>query len=499
MSPEDRTRPRFTGHDAKRPGSYLFGDDGKGWSAVKVYASGFRTFLILWSGQLLSLVGSALSGFALGVYVYQLTGSVTKIGLVYALSFLPLIAVSPMAGALVDRRGPRRALLESNIGCMLIMLVLAILLATHTFRWWHVYFVVSLTSVLTAMQMPAFEASVPALVAKKDLGRANGMRMFASAASGVLGPVVAGALLLAIKVQGVVLMDCLSFGFAIATLLVVRIPGARRDDQAAETSEPSTLTGDFKEGWRYVAARRGLLAMMGYLGAISFFIGVADVVITPLVLDFASARGLGAVMSIGAAGMLLTSLVMSVWGGPKRRVRGMYLFSLVMGGAIVLGSLRPNVALVALAAFLFLGAAPLIIAPSQSIVQTKVEPQLLGRVSALKNMITFTPQLVAYVLAGPLADDIFEPWVGRRHVGSSTFRTLVGDGTGRGIAFLLMVMGVLLAVTVGLAALYRPLRHVEEELPDVMSEAPEEMADGVADDDGVAGDEVTDPAAASTQ
>lgn len=493
MSPEDRTRPWFTGHDEARRGSYLFRDDVEGWSAVKVYASGFRTFLILWSGQLVSLVGSALSGFALGVYVYQLTGSVAKIGFVYALSFLPLIAVSPMAGALVDRRGPRRAMLEANIGSMLIMLVLAILLATHTFRWWHVYFVVSLTSVLTAMQMPAFEAAVPALVAKKDLGRANGMRMLASAASGILGPVAAGALLLTIKVQGVVLMDCLSFSFAIVTALAVRIPRPPQDE-SAESAEPTTLTGDFKEGWRYVAARRGLLAMMVYLGAISFFIGVADVLITPLVLDFASSRGLGAVMSIGAAGMLLTSVALSVWGGPKRRVRGMYAFSLVLAAAIVVGSLRPNVALVAVAAFLFLGAAPLIIGPSQSIVQTKVEPRLLGRAAALKNMITFTPQLIAYAVAGLLADDIFEPWVGREHVGSSAFRTLVGDGTGRGIAFLLMVMGVLMAVTVGLAALYRPLRRVEDELPDAV---PEEPAKAVGSEGAGRGTLATDPAAAS--
>lgn len=433
--------------------------------------SGFRTFVVLWAGQFVSLVGTFLSSFALGVYVYQVTGSVTMLGFVYALSFLPMILVSPVAGTLVDRWGNRTALLVSNAGAMLVALALALLFLTGGFQVWHVLVAVSLSSVLSALQLPAFESSVPLLVPKRHIGRANGMRMVATAASQVVAPVIAGALLLAIGIQGVILMDCLSFGFALVTLLFVRIPRPAHDDAGADAGSDggTAASGGFAEAWHYTRARPGLLALMVFLGAISFFIGFVDVLITPLVLRFASSGALGTVMSIGGVGMVASGIVMSVWGGPRRRVRGVLGFSLLLAAAIVLGSLRPNIALVAAAAFVFLGCTSIILGSSQSVWQTKVEPRLMGRVIALKNMIGLAPQLVAYATAGVVADQVFEPLVGRDEVRSPVLATLVGQGPGRGVATLMMLMGLLIAVTVVVAYAYPRLRHVEDELPDVVA------------------------------
>lgn len=442
--------------------------------------SGFRTFVILWCGQFVSLVGTFLTAFALGVYVYQLTGSVTTLGFVYALSFLPLILVSPIAGSLVDRWGNKRALLVSNVGSMLISLVLAGLLFTHTFKVWHVFVVVAAESVLSALQMPAFESSVPLLVPKRHIGRANGMRLVATATSQVLAPVTAGVLLLVIHIQGIVLMDCLSFGFAVLTLLFIRIPRAQHEDEVKVGGSP-TLVEDFREAWRYVVALPGLLALMVFLGAISFAIGFVDVLITPLVLAFASTDALGAVLSIGGVGMVATSVAMSAWGGPRRRVRGMLGFSLLLAAAIVMGSLRPSVPLIAVAAFIFLGCAAIIVGSSQSIWQTKVEPRLLGRVLALKNMIALAPQLIGYALAGVIADRVFQPLVGRDHVRSRVVAMLVGDGPGRGIALLVMLTGILIALLVVLAYMYPRLHNLEDELPDMIAE--DELPDAIAVDE----------------
>ncbi|MFD5843287.1 MFS transporter [Streptomyces chartreusis] len=433
-------------------------------------AAGFRAFVILWSGQFVSLTGSALSSFALGVYVYRLTDSVTTLGFVYALAFLPTILASPFTGSLVDRRGAKRALVVSNTGPMLVMSVLALLLVTDTFVAWHVYIVVTLNSLFRALQMPAFEASVPLLVPQRQLGRANGMRMLALAASQVLAPVAAGALLLAIDVEGIILMDCLSFGLALVTLLFVRIPRARHQ-AGPRTAGAWTLLSDFVQAWRYVVARRGLLALLLFVAALNFCAGFVDVLITPLVLAFASSDALGTVLSVGGVGMIATSLVMSAWGGPRRRVRSILGFSLMIAAATVIGSLRPNIALTALGAFLFLGGLAVIMGSNQSIWQTKVDPHLLGRAMALQNMVALTPQLLAYALAGVAADSLFEPLVGRDRVTSDAMAMLVGHGPGRGIALLLMSVGVLLAVFVLLAWFSPRLRHLEEELPDVASEA----------------------------
>jgi MFS family permease len=434
--------------------------------------TGFRAFVVLWCGQFVSLTGSALSGFALGVYVYQLTGSATALGFVLALSFLPMILCSPFTGSLADRWGARRSLLVTNTAAMTVMLALATLLFTDTFAVWHVYVVVVINSALRALSMPAFESAVPLLVPKRHIGRANGMRMVALATSQVLAPVGAGFLLLAIDIYGIILMDFLSYGCAIVILLIIRIPRVRRPDPVAAAGV-WTLLADFRQAWRYVTARRGLLVLLMFIGALNFSAGFVDLLLTPLVLAFESADALGAVLSIGGLGMIAAGVAMSVWGGPRRRVRGILLCSLVIAAATVLGSLRPNVMLIAAAAVLFLAALAIIIGCNQSIWQTKVEPQLLGRAMAMQNMVANTPQLLAYALAGLTADRVFEPLVGRDRVHSHLLTPLIGDGPGRGIALLLMIMGVLIALSVAAAAVSPRLRRLEDELPDMNAQEPE--------------------------
>jgi DHA3 family macrolide efflux protein-like MFS transporter len=447
---------------------------------MRASGSGVRAYLIVWAGQFLSLLGSGLTGFALGVYVYRLTGSATTLGLIFALGLLPAILVSPFTGALVDRWGVKRSLLVSNSAHMAITLVLAALLATDTFAVWHVYPIVVATSVVAALELPAFGALAPMLVHPDQLGRVNGLRMLAMATSEVLTPVTAGFLILAIGIDGIVLIDFASFGLAILSVAVVRIP------RAAPPAEPPadgrrSLLADFRQGWRYIAARPGLLALLVFLGAVNFSAGFIDLLITPLVLAFASADALGVVLSVGGVGMVVTSLAVSVWGGPRRRVRGVLGFSLVLAGATVLGSARPNVALVAVAAFVFMGALGIIISTNQAIWQSKVEPHMMGRAIAIVTMVAQAPQLVAYAVAGVAVDRVFEPLVGHDDVRSPVLATLVGDGPGRGIALLMMVVGALIAVSVAVAALNPRLRGLEDELPDVARQPDEPVPEPVAD------------------
>jgi MFS family permease len=185
-----------------------------------------------------------------------------------------------------------------------------------------------------------------------------------------------------------------------------------------------------------------------------------------MILAFASSGAAGTVLSIGGIGMVTTSLAMTVWGGPRRRMQGILGFTLVMAVATVVGSLRPNLTLLAVAAFVFMGALGIVIGSNRSLWQTKVEPHLLGRVMALQNMVASVPHMCAFALAGLVADQVFVPLVGRDRVRSPVLAMVVGDGPGRGFALLLMVMGLLLALCVVLAYLYPRLRHLEDELPD---------------------------------
>jgi DHA3 family macrolide efflux protein-like MFS transporter len=433
-------------------------------------STGLRAFVILWCGQFVSLTGSGLSGFALGVYAYQRTGSVTTLGVIFALAYLPLILVSPLTGALVDRWGPQRSMVVSNIGAALVMLSLAALLITKTFATWQIFVVVSVISVIGALQGPAFEASVPLLVPHRHLGRANGLRMVVMATSQLLAPVAAGFLLLAIGIGGIVLADCVSYAVALLTLAAVRVPRPAGDPSASRGV--TSLLSDFAQAWRYVTARRGLVALLIFLGAVNFSAGFVDLLITPLILAFASTDALGTVMSIGGIGMVGASLALSAWGGPRRRINGVLGFSVVIGLATVIGSLRANVVLIGVGAFLFLGALAIVVGSNQTIWQSKVEPRLLGRTMAMLGMITSIPQLIAYALAGLAADRVFNPLVGADRVRSPLVAALVGQGAGRGIALLLMMMGVLIVAWAVVGYAYPRLRHLDDELPDQAGPEP---------------------------
>lgn len=428
--------------------------------------------------------GSAFSSFALGVYVYKLTGSAAALGLIYSLAFLPIILASPFTGSLVDRWGPRRALLVGNMGGLLVTLALACLLLAGAFTPWYLAVIVAFLALATALRTPAFDASVRLLVPKQHLGRANGMRMLAVATSQVLAPVAGGFLLLAIGIGWIVVMDCLSFGAGILSLLCVRIPRAARQDAAAAARRPSLLA-DFRQACWYVAARRGLLALLVFLAALELCAGFVDLLIIPMILAFASSGTAGAVLSIGGIGMAATSLAMTAWGGPRRRVLSILGFTLVLAVAIVVGSLRPNVVLLGLAAVVFMGALAIVIGCNRSVWQTKVEPHLLGRVMALQNITGSIPHMCAFALAGLIADQVFVPLVGRDRVRSPVLAMLIGDGPGRGFALLIMVMGLLLVLCVVLAYLCPRLRHLDDEVPDVTT------GDSSADEGGA-----VDPAAA---
>ena len=430
-------------------------------------ASGFRAFLILWCGQFVSLIGSFLSSFALGVRVYQLTGSVTELAFVFVCVFVPSVLVSPFAGSLVDRWGHRRALLVSNCGAMAVALALAILLATGTFQLWNVYVATTANSVLAALQVPAFGSAVPLLVAKRHIGRANGMLLLATSASQVLAPVAAGFLLLSIRLRGVILIDCLSFGVAIISLLFIRIPRRAPDGETGQ-EEPATLLGGFGQCWRYLLGRRGLVSLLVFYAALCFLVAFVDVLYIPAILAFGSTAALGTVLTVGGIGMVVGSAVMSAWGGPSRRVIGVLGFSLLLGSAIIGGALRPSVPLIAVAAFIFLGSSAFIEGSYKGIWQTKVDPRMQGRALALQNMVITAPQPIAYLLAGPLADGIFQPLVGRYHVSSAALAAVIGNGPGRGFALVLLLIGILIVVTAVLGYLNPRIRRLDIDLPDAV-------------------------------
>lgn len=437
---------------------------------------GMTVFILMWLGQLVSLAGSGLTSFALGVWVYQRTGSVTQFALISVFIVLPAILISPVAGALVDRWDRRWTLIISDAGAGLSVLIIALLLWSDRLNVWHIYVANAAISVCTAFQWLAFSAAMTVLVPQKQLGRANGMVQTAQAISRLASPVLAGVLVVTIRIYGVILIDFATFLFSVFTLLLVHIPKPAVSIEGAAAK--GSLLSEATYGWKYVKARPGLLGLLIFFAVSNFLIGVVTVLATPLVLTFASAAVLGVVLSVGGSGMLVGSLVMSAWGGPRRRIYGVLGFMLLSSLCMILAGLRPSAVLVSGAAFLFFLGLPISLGSSQAIWQSKVAPDLQGRVFAIRSMIAWSAMPVAYLIAGPLADHLFEPLLAPNGWLSGSIGRMIGVGPGRGIGLLFITMGFITLMSTLGGFLYPRLRLVEDELPNVMQE-PSQVASGV--------------------
>lgn len=419
-----------------------------------------QVFIIIWFGQFVSLIGSGLTGFALGVWVYQRTGSVTQFALISLFTTLPAIVISPLAGVITDRWDRRWVMILSDSGAGLSTLVIALLLSVGWLEVWHIYLAMAISSAFSACQWPAYSAATTLLVPKKHLGRASGMVQVAEAAAQIFSPALAGILVMTIQLQGVILIDVSTFLFSLVTLLPVRFP---RPDTTEGKKGKGSLLHEATYGWTYITARPGLLGLLMFFAASNFLTGVVSVLVTPLVLAFAPVAILGTVLSIGGSGMLVGSLVMSVWGGAKRRIYGVLSFTLLGGLCILLAGLRPSVPVFFFAVFLYFFGLPIINGSSQVIWQNKVAPAVQGRVFAVRRMIAWASLPLAYLVAGPLADHVFEPLLSIGGPLTGSIGQIIGVGPGYGIALLFVVIGMLTVLATTGAYLYPRLRLVDLE------------------------------------
>lgn len=430
-----------------------------------------RTFLLIWWGQVVSLFGSSLSEFALGVWVYQTTGSISQFALIQVFAYIPRLIVSPFAGALVDRWNRRWALILSDLVTGLAALVVMALVTSNQLQVWHIYVGVAVTSIFNGLQWPAYLAAIGQLVPKEQLSRANGMSQASRATAKILGPMLAGFLVVTIGMQGVLVIDFATFMFALATLTIVKFPDIEDVSIKKSDRQPVNLKVLWQEmvsGWNYITQRAGLQKLMGFLVITYLTEGILQVVFWPLMLSLGSSQDLGIVLSIGGCGMLFGSVAVSTWGGPKRRVYGIFMFVCVQGFCLCMGGLQRSLIITGIGVFGYLFARPFVVSYNHTILQSKVPINLQGRVFALQRAFECASLIVTYLMAGPLVDGFFEPWMAENGLLANSVGQIIGVGPGRGIALFFMLLGMLNIVATAIAYQTPRLRRVEKELPDAI-------------------------------
>jgi DHA3 family macrolide efflux protein-like MFS transporter len=413
--------------------------------------------------QTVSLIGSQISEYAVSIAVFRATGHATPLALVAFFSVVPAILLGGLAGALADRFDRRGMMLIANIGFVVCSGLLLASFASGAFRLWHLYGLTLGASVFATMQRPAFQASIAMLVPDGHRDRANAIGQMTAPAAGVVAPALAGMLYALVGVAGSIGIDIATFIVAIAVLAVVRIP------RPAETAEGATmrtaLWRQVFDGFRYLAARPVLLGFCGYVTMVNFLAGVPMVLLTPYVLARTGSTQLfGVVLAVTNAGGIAGALVISAGGRIGSRMNTVMLG--IVAAAICLslaGAARGALALGA-SLSLMVFALAFTDAPFWSILQAKVAPDLQGRVFAAYLQLMSLMAPLAFLLAGPLADQVFEP--ARFRPAWHGVGWLVGDGPGAGMGLMFVVAGVaILVLTLAVYAI-PAVRRLETDLPD---------------------------------
>jgi MFS transporter, DHA3 family, macrolide efflux protein len=415
-----------------------------------------------------------MTSFAINVGIYRETHSTQRLALMVLAATLPGILISPLAGAAADRWDRRWIMILSAIGAGLSTLSIALGLFMGATQMWHVYLGLSGISFFAAFQWPACAAAGSMLIPKEHYARASGLWQFAQAMTLIAAPAAAVTLLPWVGLRGVILVDFVTYLFATATLLTVRIP----KPEAALTALPSkpSLLNEVRVGWSYIRDRQGLVQLLAFSVVVIFAINMMQVLLVPLVLNVGSVKALAMVISVATIGMVVGSVVMSSWGGPRSRIMGILGSAFVLGLALFLTGFQHGPVLIAIGLFVLGCAAPMGIGCAQAIWQSKTELAVQGRVFALRGMVNQACLPLACLVAGPLVDRLFNPLLTAGGLLAGTMGKLTGVGPGRGVGLLMTLMGGLTIAAAGLASFSPHFRRVEKELPDVVvPQAPVEI------------------------
>ena len=417
---------------------------------------------------MLSQFGTATTRFSLMIWAYQQTGQATPLALLGFFSYILFILISPVAGVVVDRLDRRLVMIVGDLGAGVMTLILLLLYSSGQLQIWHLYIAVALTGAFEAFQLPAYTASISLLVTKERYGRVSGMRSFSEAASQVIAPALAAQLLLVFGLGGVMLIDIVSFFVGIIPLLFITIP---RIIQTDEHGQPSRrIRADLATGFQYIWQRPGLLGLLCiYVGinvtaALTYFAILAPMVLARTGGDQVALGNVQAAMGVGG---IIGGILMSVWGGPKRRIHGIFLvgaFSFLTGDFLMaVGRTTPVWMFAILFSTIFV---PIIVGSKQTIWQSKVPPALQGRVFAARGAIEQIGMPIGYLIAGPLADKLLEPAMRSGGSLAAIFGGVLGTGPGAGMALMFLCTSIAGTIICLSGYWFPKIRHVEADLPD---------------------------------
>lgn len=372
-----------------------------------------RTFFIIWSGQAFSLFGSELVQFALVWFLTRQTGSASVLAMASFVALLPRVLISPFIGALIDRWNRQRVMIFADLFIAGFTLVLAVIFWQNRVQVWHIYAIMFIRALGSSFHWPAMQSSTSLMVPKDQLARISGMNQTLQGILGILAPMTAALLLDILPMQGMLAIDILTALIAITTLLFVVIPQPVKNEGVTPYAGIGGLIRDVKEGFRYLANWKGMMVLTIAATLLNFLLN-PGFTFTPLLVTQHFGKGaveLSLVEAVFSFGMIAGGIMLSVWGGFKRRI--MTTLSGIMGIAVstaIIAVAKPSEFLWAAAGMGITGfMMPITNGPISAIMQAHVEPEIQGRVFTMTNSLMSAMVPVSMLVAAPVAE-----WIGIR-------------------------------------------------------------------------------------
>lgn len=432
------------------------------------YFKNMEKFNLVWTGQFISSLGTSMTKFALLIWAYQQTGKATTTAMFGFTAVLPFVLLSPLAGMLVDRIDRKKVMIFADLGAGLGTIGVFILYSVNELQIWHLYLAEALAGACEAFQVPAYSSAITLLIPKDRYSRAHGMISLSQSTAQIASPILAGILMPLIGIGGVMIIDIITLSFAVAGLIVVKIPNPEfHKDQAKNQRR---YEEDFWFGLNFLMKNKGLFWLMLIFQNMNFLSGLTYFGILPAMILARSANNqiiLASVQAALGAGGIAGSMIVSIWGGPKRKVRTIMIAgacSFLLGDPLLaLGTTGPAWIVAAFLSSFFI---PFISAPYNALWQTKVEPGIQGRVFSIRGMLQQASLMLGFLLGGFLADNVFEPAMTTNTAIKKSFELFVGSGQGSGMALMFICTGILGALTCLSGYFVKEFRNLEETMPD---------------------------------
>ena len=396
-----------------------------------------KNFYKLWLGELISNIGSGMTAFALSVYVYEKTGSVSYISLITLLSFMPSIVLSPIGGLLADRYDRRLLMIIGDLfsGLGLVYILWNIQAGEKSIV--PIFVGITFSSIFTSLLEPSYRATLTDILEEENYAKASGLIQAAGSAKYLISPVIAGMILSVADIRVILLLDILTF---ITTCLMIFLVRKSMNSETQNYKKDSFK--ELLEGLFIIKENRGVYSLVIIMFFVCFFMGFIQILIRPMILALSSVKTAGMMESLCALGLLIGSLWIGIAGIKKNYSKILAVACFFCGIFMSMTGVNENPAIIGISTFLFFSTLPFMNSCADVLVRVSIPNKLQGRVWGLISLITQMGTVAAYIISGIMADYIFEPMFNKNGLLVKNIGIIIGTGKGRGIGFMLIFSGM---------------------------------------------------------